>query len=184
MAVHDSVLVAVNSAAASVLFVAGVAKTVSPARLSRALNALFRRSGKGFTRGHVRLFAGVEILAALALAGTATRPAGAWAAGVLGASFALAGVLGLVRGGGTACGCLGAAGRPSPRLAQRARRGAAHDRPGAEPGGRDRGARRLLLPGQHRAGLRCAAAVPVGAPRPRQGPHPPPAGLAIDGGTP
>ncbi|MCP9971009.1 MauE/DoxX family redox-associated membrane protein [Actinomadura madurae] len=110
MAVHDSVLVAVNSAAASVLFVAGVAKTVSPARLSRALNALFRRSGKGFTRGHVRLFAGVEILAALALAGTATRPAGAWAAGVLGASFALAGVLGLVRGGGTACGCLGAAG--------------------------------------------------------------------------
>lgn len=110
MAVHDSVLVVVNSAAASVLFVAGVAKTVSPAQLGRALNALFRISGKGFTAGHVRVFAAVEILAALSLTGTATRTAGAWAVGALGASFALAGVLGLVRGGGTACGCLGAAG--------------------------------------------------------------------------
>ncbi|WP_433477716.1 MauE/DoxX family redox-associated membrane protein [Spirillospora sp. CA-142024] len=110
---NDSVLVVVNSAAASVLFVAGVAKTVSPAQLGRALNALFRTSGKGFTGRHVRVFAAAELLAALSLTAAPARQAGAWAAGVLGVSFALAGVMGMVRGGGTACGCLGAAaGRP------------------------------------------------------------------------
>ncbi|WP_433467845.1 MauE/DoxX family redox-associated membrane protein [Spirillospora sp. CA-128828] len=109
---NDSVLVVVNSAAASVLFVAGVAKTVSPAQLGRALNALFRTSGKGFTGRHVRVFAAVELLAALSLTAAPARQAGASAAGVLGVSFALAGVMGMVRGGGTACGCLGAAGRP------------------------------------------------------------------------
>ncbi|MFE9100640.1 MauE/DoxX family redox-associated membrane protein [Actinomadura geliboluensis] len=110
MAVNDSVLVVVNSSAAAVLFVAGVSKMVSPAQLGRALNALVRSSGDGFASGHVRAFAAVEILAALALTGTATRPAGAWAVGVLGASFAAAGVLGAVRGGGAVCGCLGATG--------------------------------------------------------------------------
>ena len=113
MAISDPVLVCVNSAAASVLFVAGVAKSVSPGQLRRSLNELFQPPGKGITTAHVRVFAAVELLTALSLTVAAARPAGAWAAGLLGAVFALAGLLGLLRGAGTACGCFGgAADRP------------------------------------------------------------------------
>ncbi|MGP4026831.1 MauE/DoxX family redox-associated membrane protein [Actinomadura sp. 3N407] len=107
MTVHDLLPVAVNSAAASILFVAGVAKTVSPVQLGRSLNELLRLPGRGVTARHVRVFAAVELLTALSLTAAATRPAAAWATGVLGAAFALAGAMGLLRGGRTACGCFG-----------------------------------------------------------------------------
>ncbi|WP_165970638.1 MauE/DoxX family redox-associated membrane protein [Actinomadura sp. 6K520] len=107
MAVPDSLPVIVNSAAAAVLFVAGIAKAVSPGQLGRSLNDLVRLPGRGITARHVRVFAAVELLTALALTAAATQPAAAWAVGLLGAAFALAGALGMLRGGGTACGCFG-----------------------------------------------------------------------------
>lgn len=113
MAVHESIPVIVNSAAASILFVAGIAKTVSPDQLGRSLNELLRPRGRGITARHVRAFAALELLTAVALTVAAARPAAAWAAGALGAVFAAAGAAGLLRGGAAACGCFGgAADRP------------------------------------------------------------------------
>ncbi|TDC69472.1 hypothetical protein E1200_08390 [Actinomadura sp. GC306] len=107
MAVPDSLPVIVNSATAAVLFVAGIAKAVSPGQLGRSLNDLLPLPGRGVTVRHVRVFAALELLTALALTAAVARPAAAWAVGVLGVTFALAGVLGTLRGGRTACGCFG-----------------------------------------------------------------------------
>jgi protein-S-isoprenylcysteine O-methyltransferase Ste14 len=102
-------LISVNAAGASLLFVSGAAKIVSPGQLARSVNDLFGPAGRRIGPVQVRAFAGCELLAAFLLLTAATRLAGAWSVGALGAGFAAAGAMGRLRGSRTACGCFGAA---------------------------------------------------------------------------
>ncbi|MEV4756498.1 MauE/DoxX family redox-associated membrane protein [Micromonospora sp. NPDC049559] len=109
-------LLLVNSLAAAVLLLAGLAKLVSPEHLRRALVELGARSALG-TGGAVRAVALAECAAAGVLA---VRPAwwlGSVLVGALGLSFALLGLVGAVRGSQEPCGCFGRpAGRPLGRV--------------------------------------------------------------------
>jgi hypothetical protein len=108
------VLVAGNTAAASVLLNAGVAKLVSPAPLGRALREVLPANARTLDRlagtgAFGRLVGAAEIAAAFGLLLAATRVPAAFATALLGGVFAALGVAGLLRRSVKPCGCFGMA---------------------------------------------------------------------------
>ena len=99
-----------NAAVTALLLVAGAAKLVAPAPLTRSLTDLDPRLERVATRRVLRGAAGTEMLAALLLVLPGARPAGAGVVAALGAVFAALGTLGVRRRGTMGCGCLGTSG--------------------------------------------------------------------------
>jgi hypothetical protein len=116
MAVMDSssvLVVGVNACATAVLVTAGMTKLVSPDQLRLALADVLGDLGRWVTKSRLKVFAVIEMIAGVSLSVPVIQLPGAWAVGVLGVCFAIAGVLGLLRRSTTACGCFGrSAGRP------------------------------------------------------------------------
>ncbi|MBC6460707.1 MauE/DoxX family redox-associated membrane protein [Actinomadura sp. HBU206391] len=111
MGLDEWSLIGVNAAAAALLLNSGIAKIVSPDPLRRALTEVISAFESANAPALLRGLAAIEIAAAVAvLVGPARMPASA-VASLLGAGFALFGVLGLLRGGGAPCGCFGASGQ-------------------------------------------------------------------------
>jgi hypothetical protein len=110
----SSVLViGVNACATAVLVTAGMTKLVSPDQLRLALADVLGDLGRWVTKSRLKVFAVIEMIAGISLSVPVIQLPGAWAVGVLGVCFAIAGVLGLLRRSTTACGCFGrSAGRP------------------------------------------------------------------------
>jgi hypothetical protein len=110
----SSVLViGVNACATAVLVTAGMTKLVSPDQLRLALADVLGDLGRWVTKSRLKVFAVIEMIAGVSLSVPVIQLPGAWAVGVLGVCFAIAGVLGLLRRSTTACGCFGrSAGRP------------------------------------------------------------------------
>jgi len=104
-------LIVANASAASLLLNSGIAKAVSPAALRRALTEMGPAFESVAAPAVLRGFAAVEIVVAITILVEPARMAGAAAASLLGVGFAAFGVLGLVRGGGSPCGCFGASGQ-------------------------------------------------------------------------
>jgi hypothetical protein len=99
-----------NAAAAGVLINAGVAKMVLPGPLLRASAELLAtppRIGEVLVRG----FGATELGAAVALLFLSARMPAAIAVAALGVCFAMAGVVGALRGSSEPCGCFGGASR-------------------------------------------------------------------------
>lgn len=99
-----------NAAAAGVLINAGVAKIVLPGPLLRASAELVGtppRIGGVLVRG----FGAAEVGAAAALLFVSARMPAAIAVAALGVCFAMAGMVGVLRGSSVPCGCFGGASR-------------------------------------------------------------------------
>ena len=99
-----------NASTAGVLINAGVAKMVLPGPLLRASAELLATppmTGEVLVRG----FGATELGAAAALLFLPTRLPAAIAVAALGVCFALAGVVGVLRGSSVPCGCFGGASR-------------------------------------------------------------------------
>jgi hypothetical protein len=94
---------------AAVLLQAGLFKMATPAPLRRALAELLR--GRLAGDPAVRAVAAAEIVTAVALLVPQSRVPASLAAGVLGATFAAAGVAGRLRRGSVPCGCLASSSR-------------------------------------------------------------------------
>jgi hypothetical protein len=106
-------VVGVNACATAVLVTAGMTKLVSPDQLRLALADVLGDLGRWVTKSRLKVFAVIEMIAGVSLSVPVIQLPGAWAVGVLGVCFAIAGVLGLLRRSTTACGCFGrSAGRP------------------------------------------------------------------------
>jgi hypothetical protein len=106
-------VVGVNACATAVLVTAGMTKLVSPDQLRLALADVLGDLGRWVTKSRLKVFAVIEMIAGISLSVPVIQLPGAWAVGVLGVCFAIAGVLGLLRRSTTACGCFGrSAGRP------------------------------------------------------------------------
>jgi hypothetical protein len=116
MAAMDSssvLVIGVNACATAVLVTAGMTKLVSPDQLRLALADVLGDLGRWVTKSRLKVFAVIEMIAGVSLSVPVIQLPGAWAVGVLGVCFAIAGVLGLLRRSTTACGCFGrSAGRP------------------------------------------------------------------------
>jgi Methylamine utilisation protein MauE len=96
--------------AVALLLRSSALKAASPHVTADALAEVFPRlSGRPLSR-NVRLAAGIELLAALAITAPHLRLAAWVLAGLLGACFAALGTVGLVRGSTRPCGCFGADG--------------------------------------------------------------------------
>lgn len=109
----DWVVILSSSVLASVLLNAGLAKLASPAALAGALDELLPVAIAVPARA-VRALAAVEVLVALSLLATPTRPLASVAAGGLGCLFAAAGLAGWRRGSQQPCGCMGGGGSGRP----------------------------------------------------------------------
>jgi hypothetical protein len=108
MGLNEWSLIGINAAAASLLLNSGIAKIVSPDPLRRALTEVMSAFESTRAPTILRGLAVIEIVTGvMVLVGPARMPAAA-VASLLGAGFALFGVLGLLRGGGSPCGCFGA----------------------------------------------------------------------------
>lgn len=113
MASNSVLVMGVNAGATAFLITAGMTKLVSPEQLRLALADVLGDLGRWVTKSRLKGFAVTELIAGVSLSLPVTRLPGAWAVGVLGACFAIAGVLGRLRRSTTACGCFGqSAGRP------------------------------------------------------------------------
>lgn len=109
---HDVVLVVVNSVAAAILVQAALSKIAAPSHLRQALSEVDVPDALTTTNA-VRLYAGIECLAGIALLFSATRSVGAVLVAALGLVFIGLGGLGMARGSVEPCGCFGnPAGRP------------------------------------------------------------------------
>jgi hypothetical protein len=110
----ESVLVmGVNAGTTAVLITAGMTKLVSPDQLRLALADVLGDLTRLVTAFRIKGFAVIELIVGVSLSAPVTRLPGAWAVGVLGACFAIAGVAGRLRHSETACGCFGrSSGRP------------------------------------------------------------------------
>lgn len=103
-------LAVLNAATAGVLINAGVAKMIVPGPLLRAsadLPVALPGTGKVFVRG----FGAIELGAAVALLFLSARLPATVAVAALGICFALAGLVGVLRGSSVPCGCFGGASR-------------------------------------------------------------------------
>lgn len=108
MGLNEWSLIGVNAAAAALLLNSGIAKIVSPDPLRRALTEVISAFESANAPSMLRGLAVIEIAAGvMVLTGPVRMPAAA-VASLLGVGFALFGVLGLLRGGGSPCGCFGA----------------------------------------------------------------------------
>lgn len=101
------VVLLINAAAAATLIVAAIAKIVSPAGMRIAVSELLRSPRWLNADLGVRAFAACELIVAGLLFATTTRVVGGCLAACLGALFAAAGAMGIIRGGTASCGCLG-----------------------------------------------------------------------------
>lgn len=107
MTVGSWIVLLINAAAATTLIVAAIAKLVSPTGMRVAVGELLRSPRWFPTNRGVRVFAACELIVAGLLCATATRVVGGCLAACLGALFAAAGAMGIVRGATASCGCLG-----------------------------------------------------------------------------
>jgi methylamine utilization protein MauE len=109
---YDIVLVAVNSVVAATLMQAGLSKLAAPSRLGQALAEVGVPPALRTTPA-VRVYAGFECVAGVALLFAPTRLIGGVLVAAAGLSIVGLGVLGAVRGSAEPCGCFGnPAGRP------------------------------------------------------------------------
>ncbi|MET7401639.1 MauE/DoxX family redox-associated membrane protein [Dactylosporangium sp. NPDC005572] len=103
---HEVLLLAVNSVVAASLVHAGLSKLAVPGPLRQALAEL-RVPAPLTTVAAVRAYAVAECLAGLALLADPTRAAGGVLVAGVGLAVAALGVLGIIRGSVTPCGCFG-----------------------------------------------------------------------------
>jgi hypothetical protein len=104
---YDYLLSGVNAAVATLLLMAGAAKVINPSVTAAALGEL-RRGDQPVSEQLVRVFGATEMLVAVVLSISGLRVPAASLTGLLGVSFAAAGLLGMVRGTEQPCGCFGA----------------------------------------------------------------------------
>jgi hypothetical protein len=101
------IVLLINAAAAATLTVAAIAKIISPTAMRIAVSELLRSPRWLRADLGVRAFATCELIVAGLLFASATRVVGGYLTACLGALFAAAGAMGIIRGGTASCGCLG-----------------------------------------------------------------------------
>jgi uncharacterized membrane protein YphA (DoxX/SURF4 family) len=96
-----------SSVIAALLINAGIAKMVSPGRFRQALRELVPGVGYRVGVDLPRIVAGVEVVAAVGLLVSVSRPWAAVVVATLGAGFILLGTAGWMRRSAAPCGCFG-----------------------------------------------------------------------------